>query len=353
MMGKLLYLARRAPMPALLGGLGGILLLSVFLGLLLGYLPIGPAELLDILRWQLVGGAPPVDLGAADAVRDLRLPRVLLAACVGMGLALSGVVMQAIFRNPLADPYIMGVSSGASLGVACAVFLGIGTALGAGSMGVGAFLGAVLISAATAAAAGRIGSRDISYLLILGIALGAAAGGVTGVLIYLGANSTGMDVTLYWLMGSVATAKLPGTLVLLTVVLAAVLFFMTQTRILNLMLEGEQAAIPLGRRLLPFMRLYLVLNALLVGCVVLNAGLIGFIGLLAPHFTRMLVGADHRRLIPAAVLFGGIAAVWADILGRALVRGVDIPLGVMLALMGAPAFIVMLTRRAYRFGGTE
>jgi len=111
--------------------------------------------------------------------------------------------------------------------------------------------------------------------------------------------------------------------------------------------------VPRGRPLLPFVRLYLLFNALLVGCIVMNAGLIGFIGLLVPHFVRMLTGADHRRLIPAAVLFGGIAAVWADILGRALVPGVDIPLGVMLALMGAPAFIVMLTRRAYRFGGAE
>ena len=162
-----------------------------------------------------------------------------------------------------------------------------------------------------------------------------------------------MDVTLYWLMGSVAAAKLPATLALLAVVVLMTLFFITQSRILNLMLEGETAAIPLGRPLLPFMRLYLGLNALLVGAVVLNAGLIGFLGLLVPHFTRMLVGADHRRLLPAAVLFGGIAAVWADILGRVLVRGVDIPLGVMLALMGAPAFIVMLTRRAYRFGGAE
>ncbi|WP_051010566.1 iron ABC transporter permease [Selenomonas sp. F0473] len=353
-MGKLLYFARRMPMSALLGVLGGILLLSVFLGLLLGYLPIGGRDLADILRYQVLGGeSPAIGMGAASAVWDLRLPRVLLAACVGMGLSLSGAVMQAIFRNPMADPYIMGVSSGASLGVACAVFLGIGTALGAGSMGVGAFLGAVAVSAAAAAAAGRFGGYDISYLLILGIALGAVCAGVTGVLVYLGANSTGMDVTLYWLMGSVAAAKLPGTLILLVVVAGAAAFFTTQARILNLMLEGETAAIPLGRPLLPFMRLYLVLNALLVGCVVLNAGLIGFIGLLAPHFTRMLVGADHRRLIPAAVLFGGIAAVWADILGRALVPGVDIPLGVMLALMGAPAFIVMLTRRAYRFGGAE
>ncbi|MFC2743026.1 MAG: FecCD family ABC transporter permease [Selenomonas artemidis] len=353
-MTRLLYRMRRMPDALLFGGAGGILLLSLFAGLLLGYLPIAPGELMEILHYQILGGAPPeIGAGAVSAVWDLRLPRILLAACVGMGLALSGTVMQAIFRNPMADPYIMGVSSGASLGVACAVFLGIGTALGAGSMGVGAFLGAVLVSALTIAAAGRIGGAGISYLLILGIALAAVCSGITGVLIYLGANSTGMDVTLYWLMGRVAAAKLPATLALLAVVVLMTLFFITQSRILNLMLEGETAAIPLGRPLLPFMRLYLGLNALLVGAVVLNAGLIGFLGLLVPHFTRILVGADHRRLLPAAVLFGGIAAVWADILGRVLVRGVDIPLGVMLALMGAPAFIVMLTRRAYRFGGAE
>ena len=350
----MLYVLRRMPAGLLFGGLGGILLISSFLGLLLGYLQTDPAALASILRYELFGGATPdVSPGTVTAVWDLRLPRILLAACVGMGLSLSGVVMQAVFRNPMADPYIMGISSGATLGVACAVFLGIGTAFGAGAMGAGAFLGAVLLSAAIAYAIGALGSRDVSYFLILGIALGALCRGAASVLIYLGANSTGMDVTLFWLMGSVAAAQLPSALTLLGVVIAAVLFFMTQTRMLNLMLEGEQAAIPLGRRLLPYIRLYLVLNALLVGAVVLNAGLIGFVGLLVPHFTRMLTGADHRRLIPAAVLLGGIIAVWADILGRVLVHGVDIPLGVMLAFMGAPAFVALLTRRAYRFGGAE
>ena len=143
------------PDALLFGGAGSVLLLSLFAGLLLGYLPIAPGELMEILHYQILGGAPPeIGAGAVSAVWDLRLPRILLAACVGMGLALSGTVMQAIFRNPMADPYIMGVSSGASLGVACAVFLGIGTALGAGSMGVGAFLGAVLVSDLTIAAAG-------------------------------------------------------------------------------------------------------------------------------------------------------------------------------------------------------
>lgn len=337
---------RESPVAILAGLLGTALLCSCLAGLMIGYLSLSPAAAAEVLGDVLTGS----DAGAAGAILALRLPRVLLAAGVGMGLALSGILMQAIFRNPMADPYIMGISSGASLGAACAVFLGIGSAFGAGSIGVGAFVGAAALSAVIVAAAGQV-QRDVSYFLIFGIAIGAVCSGITGVLIYFGANSTGMDVTLYWLMGSIAAAKLPWVLTLLAVDAVMLGFFMTQTRILNLLLAGEETAIPLGRPLLPFVRLYLLLNALLVGCIVMNAGLIGFIGLLVPHFVRMLTGADHRRLVPVAVLIGGLAAVWADILGRVLVPGVDVPLGVMLALLGAPAFVILLMRRAYRFGG--
>lgn len=338
---------RNSPVGVLAALLAGLLVVSALLGLTRGVLPLSLGDVAAILVGTPVEA---VDAETARALLELRLPRVLLAAGVGMGLSLSGVLMQAIFRNPMADPYILGLSSGASLGAACAVFLGVGTALGAASIGVGAFAGAALLSALITVAVGGM-RRDLSYFLIFGIALGAVCSGITGVLIYFGANSTGMDVTLYWLMGSIAAAKMPWVLALLAVVAVVALFFCTQARMLNLMLLGEAAALPLGRSLLPFVRGYLVLNALLVGMIVLNAGLVGFIGLLVPHFTRMLTGADHRRLVPVAVLLGGIVCVWADILGRVLVTGVDIPLGVMLALLGAPAFIVMLARRAYRFGG--
>lgn len=346
------YIWRKMSVVWLLAGLSLLLALSCFSGLLLGYLPLTISDVLQILLYQVgISGAASVNPGVADAVWDLRLPRMLLSAAVGMGLTLSGIIMQAMFKNPMADPYIMGISSGASLGAALTVFLGIGAALGAGSIGAGAFCGAVSLSILVAFAAGWTKGKDISYFLIFGVALSAVCGGITSVLIYLGANSTGMDVTLYWLMGSVASAKMGPVLFLLAVVLACFLFFVTQSRILNLMLEGEDVAVPLGRSLMPFMRLYLVLNALLTGCIVMNAGLIGFVGLLVPHFVRMLTGADHRRLLPVAVLVGGVIAVWADILGRTLIHGVDIPLGVTLALIGAPAFIMMLVRRSYHFGG--
>lgn len=268
-----------------------------------------------------------------------------------MGLSLSGMVMQAMFRNPMSDPYIMGVSSGASLGAAAAVFFGAGAAFGVSAIGCGAFLGALALSLILAMAAGRVAPGDSSYLLIFGAAMAAVCGGITSVLVYIGANATGMDVTLYWLMGSVSFAKLLPTLSVLSIVLLFIAFFSTQTRILNLMLEGEETAVPLGRQLLPFRRLYLVLNALLMGSLVTQAGLIGFVGLLVPHGCRMVMGADHRKLLPVSVLSGGLMTVWADILGRILIHGVDIPLGVSLSMIGAPVFLGMLIRRSYHFGG--
>ena len=344
---------RRMPLAIITTILTVLLLFSCLLGLKLGYLSVSLWGIVSILASHLVGSALPSDIamGAADAVWDLRLPRILLALSVGMGLSLSGMVMQAMFRNPMSDPYIMGVSSGASLGAASAVFFGAGAAFGVSAIGGGAFLGALALSIVLAIAAGRVAPGDSSYLLIFGAALAAVCGGITSVLVYIGANATGMDVTLYWLMGSVSFAKLLPTLSVLFIVLAFILFFSTQTRILNLMLEGEETAVPLGRQLLPFRRLYLVLNALLMGSLVTQAGLIGFVGLLVPHACRMVMGADHRILLSVSVLMGGLVTVWADIIGRILVSGVDIPLGVSLSLIGAPAFLAMLVRRSYHFGG--
>lgn len=344
---------RRTPLAILTIILTVLLLFSCLLGLKLGYLSVSLSGIVSILASHLSGSALPSDIamGAADAVWDLRLPRILLALAVGMGLSLSGMLMQAMFRNPMSDPYIMGVSSGASLGAASAVFFGAGAAFGVSAIGCGAFLGALALSLILAIAAGRVAPGDSSYLLIFGAALAAVCGGITSVLVYIGANATGMDVTLYWLIGSVSFAKLLPTLSVLAIVLAFIVFFSTQTRILNLMLEGEETAAPLGRQLLPFRRLYLVMNALLMGSLVTQAGLVGFVGLLVPHGCRMVMGADHRKLLPVSVLSGGLMTVWADILGRILIHGVDIPLGVSLSLIGAPVFLGMLIRHSYHFGG--
>lgn len=336
----------KCPFPLTLLLLAAILGISCFFGLRLGYLSVTAEDIVAAFRLHLAGGETGA-LGAMAAIWDLRLPRVILSLAVGMGLSLSGILMQAMFRNPMADPYIMGVSSGASLGAVCAIFLGWGAAFGAASIGIGAFLGALALSLVLAMAAGK--EADTSYLLIFGAALAAVSGGFSSVLIFAGANSTGMDVTLYWLMGSVSFAKLFPSVVVLGIVIFFVFAFSMQSRILDLMLEGEEAAIPLGRRLLPFRRVYLIGNALLCGVLVAQAGLIGFVGLLVPHLCRMVVGAGHRRLLPFSVLVGGIFTVWADILGRIIAPGVDIPLGVTMALLGAPVFVWMLIRKSYCF----
>lgn len=316
-----------------------VLLFSCLAGLMLGYIPLSFPEVLG----ALAGG----NGAASDIVRDLRLPRIILSAAAGMGLALSGVVMQAMFRNPMASPYIMGISSGASLGAVAAVFLGIGSAWGAGGVGLGAFAGALLMSVILA---GVIGKKSVRLILIVGVALGAVCSGITGVIIYSGAASSGIDVTLYWMMGSVAFAKTDHAVFLLMIVIAVSAFFLQQSRILNLMLLGREGTLPLGRDLMTFFRLYILVNALLVGCIVMEAGLIGFVGLVVPHFVRSFIGADHKKLVPLAVLCGGILTVWADILGRVLVTGADVPLGVTLGLIGAPLFIYMQVRKFYNFG---
>ena len=311
-----------------------VLLFSCLAGLMLGYIPLSFPEVL--------GALAGCDGAAMDIVRDLRLPRIILSAAAGMGLALSGVVMQAMFRNPMASPYIMGISSGASLGAVATVFLGIGPAWGAGGVGLGAFAGALLMSVILAGVIGK--KSGTSYILIVGVALGAVCSGITGVIIYSGAASSGIDVTLYWMMGSVAFAKMDHAVFLLVIVIAISAFFLRQS------LLGRAGTLPLGRDLMPFFRLYILVNALLVGCIVMEAGLIGFVGLVVPHFVRSFIGADHKKLVPLAVLCGGILTVWADILGRILVTGADVPLGVTLGLIGAPLFIYMQVRKSYNFG---
>lgn len=338
------------------GALVLAVLFSCFAGLLLGDTHLSAGEAAGaLLQGSFAGGpAAPSDISdGSDIIWNLRLPRMLLSLSAGMGLALSGVVMQALFRNPMSSPYIMGISSGASLGVVLAAFLGAGmSAWGTAAMGFGAFAGSFLLSLAILAAAGRR-SGDPSYLLILGVAMSAVCSGVTGVLIYCGAASSGTDVSMYWLMGSVASARLIPSLLLLLVVVAFGGFFLTQARILNLMLLGREAALPLGWDFQPFFKGYLVLNAILVGLIVMEAGLIGFVGLIVPHFVRLLLGPDHKRVVPAAIILGGLLTVWADILGRVLLHGVEIPMGVMLAVIGAPLFLFLLAETTGKKGGSR
>ncbi|MGM9529930.1 MAG: FecCD family ABC transporter permease [Phascolarctobacterium sp.] len=332
-------------------GIIALTIIAVFWGLKLGFISLAWDDLIKV-GYYLLGIADDnsVNPDIVDVALELRLPRILLAACVGMGLTLSGIIMQAVVRNPLADPYILGVSSGASLGATLAIFFGVGSFFGAQFIGICAFIGAFGVSLLVAFVSNLSGFKTSSGLLLSGMAISAICASFSSLVAYVGRNKEGMEAITYWLMGSVANARLENVLVLMLVIMILFAFFLTQTRNMNIMLQGYEAAMTLGLDIRKLKNQYLLLNGLLVGFIVFNSGMIGFIGLIIPHLVRLIFGSNHNNLLPIAVAFGGLIAVFMDIVSRTIIRGIDIPLGVIFALLGAPCFIYLLIKQNYRFG---
>lgn len=283
----------------------------------------------------------------------IRLPRLILAIGVGMGLSVCGVVMQAIVKNPLADPYVLGVSSGAYLGATLAMLLGLGTILGGSAMGVLGCAGAFLVSLAVVGLANLGGRANAVKLLLAGSALSAVCSGFSNLFIFILNDDHAASAVVQWSMGSLAGADWQSNGVILPVVLAGTLFFWTQYRNLNLMLLGDESAVTLGTDLHRWRLVYLLVSALLVGFVVYKAGLIGFVGLLIPHVVRMVFGTDHKKLIPLSALLGAIFLIWADVLCRVVLPGNELPIGVLTSLVGAPVFVYLMARKKYGFGGGD
>ena len=283
----------------------------------------------------------------------IRLPRLILAIGVGVGLSVCGVVMQAIVKNPLADPYVLGVSSGAYLGATLAMLLGLGTILGGSAMGVLGCAGAFLVSLAVVGLANLGGRANAVKLLLAGSALSAVCSGFSNLFIFILNDDHAASAVVQWSMGSLAGADWQSNGVILPVVLAGTLFFWTQYRNLNLMLLGDESAVTLGTDLHRWRLVYLLVSALLVGFVVYKAGLIGFVGLLIPHVVRMVFGTDHKKLIPLSALLGAIFLIWADVLCRVVLPGNELPIGVLTSLVGAPVFVYLMARKKYGFGGGD
>ena len=338
-----------------------VLLALVLAGVLLWAWSIGTVHFpLHVLWYAIVEQFQqnlPVDAPLRGPVHDivwlLRLPRLLLAAFVGAALSVSGVVMQAIVRNPLADPYILGISSGASLGATMAILLGIGVSLGENFVGMAAFIGAFGISLGVLFLSNLGGRSNSVKLLLAGMALSAVCGAFSSFIVYFANNKEGMQTVSYWLMGSFAGAKWNHLAVIAPVVLASILFFWTQSRVLNLMLLGDEAAITMGTDLHAYRQGYLLVSSLMVGFAVYSAGMIGFVGLLIPHVVRMVLGPDHRKLLPASALTGASFLVLADGLCRILIPRTELPVGILISMIGAPCFIYLMGKRAYGFGGGD
>ena len=325
---------------AVLIGLAGFLIFSILAAITFGNADLSLKDVYSVIAYKLFH-IKSLSAYAEGAVHDvvwlIRLPRVLLALAVGMALSVCGVVMQAIVQNPLADPYVLGISSGASLGATLAIMLGIGSFLGGNSVGITAFIGAMITSFAVIAIANMGGKATSAKLILAGMAVSAVCSAFSNFVIYItndGASWTRVGV------------MLPVTLVCVAV-------FWTQYRNLNLMLLGDDVSITLGTDLHRLRTFYLIVASVMIGFAVYCAGVIGFVGLVIPHVVRILFGTDHRKLLPLSALLGASFLIWCDVACRVILKNSEMPIGVLVSIIGAPCFIYLLVRKSYGFGGAR
>ena len=325
-------------------GLTLLFVASVIGGLYLGYADLSLGEILHALSRGLFGKGGD-DVAYAIAT-DIRLPRVLLAILTGVALAVSGLIMQAVVGNPIADPYILGISSGASLGATLAIVMGLMSALGNVAVGISAFIFALLTSMGVMILS-RIGGRATSERLILsGLALSAAASSIATLLVYTAKNRDAIREVNFWLMGSLSGAKMNQIVFIGPVILALCIFLATQSRNLNLLLLGDEVAYTLGKDLAKLRSAYIVAVSLLVGLVVYTSGTIGFVGLIVPHMARFLLDTNHRHLLPGVILLGASLLLWADVAARNALPAGELPTGVVVSVVGAPFFVYLIVKNS-------
>lgn len=317
-----------------------LLALAMLAGVGLGAVRVPPAEIFASIGRVLTGA--PRDVADAVIV-DIRLPRVVLAALVGACLSLAGVLYQALFRNPLADPYILGVSSGAGLG-AIIVIVGTSTATAWRYLGVplGAFIGALLTITLVVRLASYRGRLDTASLLLAGVAISYTLAAITSFIMVLSRES--MASVVFWMMGGLTSASWEYVAVIAPMLALGAIVPFTHARELNLMLLGDTRASELGVDVERFKRLVLMAGSLLTAAAVSVSGLIGFVGLMTPHAVRLMLGPDHRLLVPASLLGGAIVMVLADLIARTVLAPVEIPVGIVTALFGGPFFVWLLVR---------
>jgi iron complex transport system permease protein len=340
-----------------LGGLIALLVVAMGASLAIGAVTIAPGQVLAILGDQVGLPLPwAYETRQELVLMGIRLPRVLLAIGVGGGLAVSGAVMQGLFRNPLADPSLIGVSSGAALAAVVAIVLG-STVFGAWTDTLGAFLlpaaafaGGVTATLVVYRLATREGRTSVATMLLAGIAINALAGAGTGLMIFIADDDQLRDLT-FWTLGSLGGATWTRLAVVGPCLLGGMLVAPLFARPLNALLLGEGEALHLGINTERVKKLVIVLAALVVGAAVAVSGIIGFIGLVVPHLLRLAVGPDHRVLVPGSALLGGALLLGADLLARIIVAPAELPIGIVTALLGAPFFLWLLLRDRKRGTG--
>lgn len=330
-----------------------ILLAVMVLGINLGAVELSPEWIFKIILNNLSGTELfPVEWenSAQNIVWGMRFPKVIVCACVGAGLSLTGILMQAMTRNSLADPYILGISSGASTGATAIILIGGAFPVLSGiSVGTGAFIGAMISSVIVLLLGGTSGKFSPGKLVLSGTAVSAIFHAVTNLLIFLSPDKRKVNSALFWMEGSFASAEwedvLPAIITLLVIFLVSIALHKS----LDTLLLGDDIAITVGVNVRAMKLLIVIASSLVTGVMVSMSGCIGFVGLVVPHISRTVIGTAHKRLVPFAVLLGSIFMVLADMFSRIIVAPSELPIGVVTALLGAPFFLAMLKKSSYSF----
>lgn len=322
-----------------------VLAIAILLGVAIGETSLSPSVVWQVLANQLAGAHYPVDPIDQGIVWNYRLARALVAASCGAGLAISGVILQSLLRNALAEPYLLGISAGASTGAVLVSVAGLGA--GAISMTTGAFFGAVCafaLVALLAHAAGSGGLRNSAQIVLAGIAGSQLFNALTSLIITKSGSAEQARGIMFWLLGNLSGVRWGDTLLTSCIAVAGIAVCLWHARALDAFTFGSESAAALG---VPVRRVQLVLllvAALITAVMVSIVGAIGFVGLVIPHAARFMVGVRHRRLIPASALIGAVFLIAADVISRTLIPGQVLPIGVITALVGAPVFAGILLK---------
>jgi iron complex transport system permease protein len=324
--------------------LGCALIVSILVAIGIGPVSVPVGDVVRIIADRLGGGGQgPLDL----IVWRLRLPRVLMAAIVGAGLALAGAVVQTVVRNPVADPHLLGLSSGASVG-AVIVLTGGAALFGVVTVPLAAFAGATLAMLVVLGMAHQRGRLQPLRLVLVGVACAHLFSGVTSFTLASTNDTAAQQQIIFWLLGGLSGTQWESLPIPALVLVAAIIVVLAKARRMNVLVLGDDACAALGVDAARLRWQLLLLTTLLTGTVVAVSGGIGFVGLIIGHLARMMVGADHRRMLPVTVALGACFLIWADVLARIVIAPAELPVGVVTAFLGVPLFLLVMRRSGHR-----
>ncbi|WP_415319655.1 FecCD family ABC transporter permease [Clostridium perfringens] len=322
---------------------------SIILGISFGAVDIPPYDVYRVFLYKVFG----IKIGNLDEILNstlfdiiwgVRMPRVLLGAFAGMALAMVGVIMQATIQNPLGDPYILGLSSGASLGATFSILIGFSGVLSSFGAPLGAFLGALMASVFVYFLAKIVGRITPFKMILAGMVISSICSSLTSLIIFLSKDNEGIRTVNFWMMGSLAGAEWSNIVLPIVISVIPLIYFFTQYRNLNLMVLGDETSITLGLNIEKHRKIYMILSSLITGVIVSVCGTIGFVGIMIPHIVRLIFGTDHKTLLPFSALVGAIFLIWADVIARCAIANMELPIGIITSVIGAPFLLWLMVK---------